>query len=63
MSTKEELDTNELFDTLSNIYTNIEKFFIIIKSISSLNINSDREDDDNDEVLNLTSSNDNKIEE
>ena len=63
ISTKEELDTDELFDTLFNIYTNIEKFFIIIKSISPLNINSNREDDDNDEVINLTSFNDNKIEE
>ena len=63
ISTKEELDTDELFDALFNIYTNIEKFFIIIKSISPLNINSNREDDDNDEVINLTSFNDNKIEE
>ena len=62
VSTKEELNIDELFDALSNIYTNIKKFFVIIKSISPLNTNSNREDDDNDEVINLTSSNDNKIE-
>ena len=60
---EEELDTDELFDALSNIYTNVEKFFVIIKSISPPNTNSDREDDDDDEVIDLTSSNDNEMEE
>ena len=60
ISTKKELDTNKLFDTLFNIYINIEKFFVIIKSISPLNINGNRENDDNVKVINLISFNNNE---